>query len=131
MYFKRYLPDFADSVNNTSNDEYTVLILGATGKGKSSLGNDLLGYEAFDSRDNPGGVGVTQNFTVKNGIFGNKKLKVIDSPGSGDTNISPQKILEELYKAAGGKNQINAIIYVVSALDTRLEEATKIAIVLA
>jgi predicted GTPase len=42
-----------------------MLFLGATGNGKSTMCNDLLGANHFEARANVGGGGVSQVFSEK------------------------------------------------------------------
>ena len=91
-------------------DLTNILIFGETGNGKNSLGNQLLGLDAFR---------VNNNFSAKTKLtFGkrgkgdNVNLFVIDIPGLQDTYGSDKVHIIQLVKYVKEHKELNAIIVV-------------------
>ena len=61
----------------------TIIILGPTGAGKSTILNYFLGYEGFKAGSNYGGDGVSTEFVIKEGKCYDNEIIACDSPGPG------------------------------------------------
>ncbi len=48
----------------------------------------LLGYEGFVAGQNVGGSGLTKLFDGKIGYWNEKKIRIIDTPGTGDGDLN-------------------------------------------
>ena len=51
-------------MNSNNTRKPTILILGATGVGKSTILNFIIGYEGFQAESNFGGDGITTEFKI-------------------------------------------------------------------
>lgn len=93
-------------------NERHLLIIGKTGTGKSSAGNAILGFPAFNTDLSAQSVTKFSQIS-KTERFG-KKLVVVDTPGYSDGNMTDTEILEEISRwhlfASPG---VHAIIFMV------------------
>ncbi|KAI8776256.1 protein AIG1 [Biomphalaria glabrata] len=65
-------------------DQIDLLMIGKTGYGKSALGNSILNCDAFVSE--PSSTSVTKEVCDKVNEVNGRTIKVVDSPGVGDTD---------------------------------------------
>ena len=102
----------------------SILILGETGNGKSSLGNFILNVEnAFSTSDN-----TTSETKVTNGKYGvgdTKNIFVIDTPGLQDPKGNDKKQFEDLLKYTKKQTHLQSIIIVFDYTFDRFAEHIK------
>ena len=97
----------------------SLLILGATGDGKSQLGNFILNNpQAFKVSDDINSE--TKETIGKYGINGAENLFVIDTPGLQDTEEKDKQILEQMANYVKNHGSLHAIIIVLNFSVDRL-----------
>ncbi|XP_055869709.1 uncharacterized protein LOC106053354 [Biomphalaria glabrata] len=72
------------SVRSVLNDQIDLLLIGKTGNGKSALGNSIIKYKAFVSE--PSSTSITKEVSDESNEVNGRTIKVVDSPGVGDTD---------------------------------------------
>ena len=117
-----------------------VVILGATGAGKSSLANVLIGRERhFNGVGFPDGCfqvrasldSVTTNTCIDTGFWmgensTGQKVTVIDTPGFGDILIKEEKTIETMVKVLKEEvKYVNAFIIVFKQWDVRMTHSMR------
>ncbi|XP_025111459.1 GTPase IMAP family member 4-like isoform X2 [Pomacea canaliculata] len=98
-------------------DECRVVLLGKTGAGKSSLGNTLLGREAFKV-----GLGLssgTEKCQFADTLIEGVNLAVVDTPGLCDTHRPEQEVLREVAKSVAVAEPGPHVILMVLRCDGR------------
>ncbi|XP_050961749.1 GTPase IMAP family member 6-like [Labeo rohita] len=79
------------SANEHSGDsrDLRIVLLGVSGAGKSTIGNAILGRDAFkESR--------TRESEIQTGIIENKNISIIDTPGFFNTHLTDEELQEQM-----------------------------------
>ncbi|KAF2077769.1 hypothetical protein CYY_000890 [Polysphondylium violaceum] len=89
-------------------EERTVLLIGKTGNGKSTVSNVISG--TYDFKEGEFGVSQTKDHLKKEYIIDGVKYIIVDTIGIGDTKLTPQQVLYKIadacYTVRGGLNQV-------------------------
>ena len=97
-------------------NEYTVMLVGKMGAGKSSLGNFLLQREEFVTGDDIESV-TNDNKCESRMITDKIKLRIIDTPGFGDFR-GQAKVRDDVANAFyEAKDGVDAFIFVISSTE--------------
>ncbi|XP_067683785.1 uncharacterized protein [Haliotis asinina] len=80
-------------------NEVRIVMLGKTGVGKSTTGNNILSSKTFKS--SASGASITKKCQLGWGSRYGRELQVIDTPGLFDTGLSNEVITQEVVKCIG------------------------------
>ena len=103
-------------------EKRTVLLLGSTGNGKSTIGNVIGGNNLF--KEGEDGVSETRNIDIKTFTVEDEDIeyKIIDTIGIGDTRFSERDVLVKIADAADAiKDGLNQVFFVTSGRFTSKE----------
>ncbi|CAG8721858.1 1445_t:CDS:1, partial [Racocetra fulgida] len=103
-------------------EKRTVLLLGRTGNGKSTVANVLSNTNQFAESE----YGVSETRGIQEGVFRvdneNIEFHIIDTIGIGDTRFDEKEVLNKLADATNAiKSGLNQIFFVTSGRFTEEE----------
>ena len=105
------------------NEHRNILLIGRTGKGKSTLANVLSDSDEF--KESFGMASQTCDFQAKSFSWKGLKYQVIDTPGIDDTNLKPEEVLDRIIEAAYfAKEGINQVLFVTRGRFDKIEAET-------
>ncbi|KAI6649448.1 Protein AIG1-like isoform X3 [Oopsacas minuta] len=103
-------------IEKPSNYDISLLFIGATGAGKSTLCNFLVKSQFFEAKSSMKSVtNITKSYFFE---FNEKIFKVIDCPGFVDIDKETSKVLSEICRAGMlARDGLDAIVFVINGSD--------------
>ncbi|CAI2173144.1 11931_t:CDS:2 [Funneliformis geosporum] len=116
-----FLPE---SVEELLTDIKNILVIGRSGRGKSTLANVITGEENKFA-ESSGSVSKTKKIQSKHFTDENNDYLVIDTPGIGDTRMSDNEVLDVIGEAVYlVKDGLDQVLFVVDGRFDKYEMAT-------
>jgi len=100
---------------NITTEIRTILLIGRTGNGKSTITNVISGANEF--KESEDGVSETRGIEIKRFRIESENIeyRIIDTIGIGDTRFNEREVLIKIAEAADAiKNGLNQILFVTS-----------------
>ncbi|CAJ0634979.1 6864_t:CDS:2 [Entrophospora sp. SA101] len=98
----------------------TILLIGRTGSGKSTVANVISGTKEF--KESSGSTSETRDANVREFLIDGMSFRLIDTVGLGDTKLTQQEVLYKLADASHSiENGLSQILFVTSGRFTKEE----------